>query len=62
MGIITAAGAFRASGSPETDGRTPQEPDGNTCMWPSTTRQLEIPNIYPIPEYTTEQCGGFTQL
>ena len=28
----------------------------------STTRQLEIPNIYPIPEYTTEQCGGFTQL
>ena len=28
----------------------------------STTRQLEIPNTHPIPEYPAEQRGGFTQL
>ncbi len=25
-----------AASPPEIDERTPQEPDGNTCMWPST--------------------------
>ena len=28
----------------------------------STTRQLEIPNTHPIPQYPAEQRGGFTQL
>ena len=28
----------------------------------STTRQLEIPNTHPIPQYPAEQRGGFTHL